>query len=213
MVQVSTLAAVCCFFLSALPVLASPLVALDAELARRTYTLSEGPIHWKGVVEEGGEEVQLIGNTFEEIEAQAKIINPAFAISNYTTNSTANVEARDAALAARWITHIGCEWPPGWTRTWDFTALHNGIEYLKGLQGWCLHTSGPRTCDRVSCSWGSAVYWCNDNQGYALVLCAFLGHYAADIVSQCADQGANGRTLGQAFDSGNWNVIVAAGDC
>jgi hypothetical protein len=37
-----------------------------------------------------------------------------------------------------------------------------GSEYLKGLSGEPSNGPGPGNCGRVSCSYGSAIYWCND---------------------------------------------------
>ncbi|KAK4450293.1 hypothetical protein QBC34DRAFT_379493 [Podospora aff. communis PSN243] len=212
MVRVSTLSALGCLFSSAsVLVSGSPLAALNAELARREYTLFNGPIEWKGVLEDGGEEVYLSGATFDEIDTKAKAINPSYTIFDHS----AAVEARDASIEARQNipVSIQCGWPPGWTPTWDFLALDAGINYLKGLQGSCRNPPGPGFCGRVSCSWGSGIYYCNDNRHEIWVPCRDLGDVAHSIVSRCADRGANGRTLGQAFHSGNWNVIVAAGDC
>jgi hypothetical protein len=106
---------------------------------------------------------------------------------------------------------IHCGWPPGYIPTPDFLALVAGIEYLRGISGNCR--APPRSCSRVSCSWGSAIYYCNDNAGEFWVPCRSLGDIAASIVTECADQFNNGRTHGQAFNVQNWNVIVAAGEC
>ena len=84
---------------------------------------------------------------------------------------------------------------------------------MKNMRGDCRGRPGPGACDRVSCSWGSAIYYCNDNRHEIWEPCRWIGDVAHSIVSKCADRGANGRTLGQAFDRRQWNVIVAAGDC
>ncbi|KAK0623902.1 hypothetical protein B0T14DRAFT_565219 [Immersiella caudata] len=206
MVQVSTLLAA--VLSSGLLVSGSPTFTGDASLAPREYTVGTGPIEWKGALEEGGEEIQLSGTTFDDIEAKAKALNPNYTIFE---KAPAAIESRD--LAARQTESINCGWPPGWRPTPDFTALHYGIEYLRGISGNCRGRPGPSACDRVSCSWKSAIFYCNDNRHEIWVPCRQLGDVAAAIVSRCGDQGHNGRTLGQAFDRGHWNVIVAESDC
>jgi hypothetical protein len=41
--------------------------------------------------------------------------------------------------------------------------LAEGINYLRGVPGNPHHGAGPGTCGRVSCSYGSAIYWCNES--------------------------------------------------
>lgn len=37
-----------------------------------------------------------------------------------------------------------------------------GINYLRSITGKPKNGPGPNNCGRVSCSWNSAIYWCND---------------------------------------------------
>lgn len=44
-----------------------------------------------------------------------------------------------------------------------YTIANEGIPYLKTVSGHKPKLEhGPDNCDRVSCSWGSAIYWCNE---------------------------------------------------
>jgi hypothetical protein len=65
MVQVSTLlaAAGCLLSSSSVFVSCSPLVATERDVA--AYTVVDGPIEWRGTLEEGQEPVYLSGNSFE----------------------------------------------------------------------------------------------------------------------------------------------------
>jgi hypothetical protein len=48
-------------------------------------------------------------------------------------------------------------------QNWNFaeaSAIDDGIKYLKGLKA-TLSIAG-HTCNRISCSWNSAIHWCND---------------------------------------------------
>jgi hypothetical protein len=44
----------------------------------------------------------------------------------------------------------------------DVGAIRNGIRYLRGLNGNPTNGAGPGNCGRVSCSYDSAIWWCND---------------------------------------------------
>lgn len=48
---------------------------------------------------------------------------------------------------------------------WIFTYLEpivEGISYLRGVPGSPSNGPGPGNCGRVSCSYESAIWWCND---------------------------------------------------
>lgn len=40
--------------------------------------------------------------------------------------------------------------------------IRKGISYLRNLRGRPHLGPGPGKCSRVSCSWNSAIMWCND---------------------------------------------------
>lgn len=65
MVQVSTLlaAAGCLLSSSGVFVSGSPLVPTERDVA--AYALADGPIQWRGTLEEGKEPVYLTGDSFE----------------------------------------------------------------------------------------------------------------------------------------------------
>lgn len=42
------------------------------------------------------------------------------------------------------------------------SAWEDGIKYLKGVPGKPVNGPGPGQCGRVSCSWRTAIIWCND---------------------------------------------------
>ncbi|KAH6855942.1 hypothetical protein B0I37DRAFT_351065 [Chaetomium sp. MPI-CAGE-AT-0009] len=75
----------------------SPLVPTERDVGPAgSYTFVEGPIEWRGTLEEGKEPVYLSGDTFEDIEAKAKALNPTYTIFD---NSSVALEARDVAIA------------------------------------------------------------------------------------------------------------------
>jgi hypothetical protein len=51
--------------------------------------------------------------------------------------------------------------PQGWERA-DLGRIEEGWNHLNGVKGKPVNGPGPGTCGRVSCSYNSAIYWCND---------------------------------------------------
>lgn len=49
----------------------------------------------------------------------------------------------------------------GWSDA-DCFHIGEGIDYLRLLDGTPGNGPGPGNCGRVSCSYNSAIYWCND---------------------------------------------------
>ncbi|KAK2865017.1 hypothetical protein FQN49_003990 [Arthroderma sp. PD_2] len=89
-------------------------------------------------------------------------------------------------------------------------AIRDGIKYLKGLRGMC--STPGLNCYRVSCSYGSGIFICNDTSHTVEVSCRDLASYAQDIVDMCAGEYV-GTAKGQEFDSAGFNVIVKKGNC
>ncbi|KAH8166499.1 hypothetical protein CIB48_g1785 [Xylaria polymorpha] len=46
----------------------------------------------------------------------------------------------------------------------DVTAVDEGISYLNHLPDSTRCSNSPSSCGRISCSYSSAIYWCNDNK-------------------------------------------------
>lgn len=45
----------------------------------------------------------------------------------------------------------------------NIKRIRQGVNYLRGLRGTRpTNAPGPGFCGRVSCSWNSAIWWCND---------------------------------------------------
>ncbi|KAJ3548812.1 hypothetical protein NM208_g817 [Fusarium decemcellulare] len=88
-------------------------------------------------------------------------------------------------------------------------AIEEGIKYLRGELGNapCGLDSGPRVCTRVSCSYDSAIWLCNDNNGPLQVACGQIGDLAQRILSGCPNP------QGQFFTNANWNVIIGKEGC
>lgn len=97
---------------------------------------------------------ELFGNLTVADPLAAAAINQSV---SGTLNETNLIEllARDASSNPTTI--ICNEFPSA-----SAQRIRDGITYLKGVPGKPSNGPGPGTCGRVSCSYDSAIYWCND---------------------------------------------------
>ncbi|KAJ4421948.1 hypothetical protein N0V82_003445 [Gnomoniopsis sp. IMI 355080] len=104
----------------------------------------------------------------------------------------------------------------------DCGQIADGIAYLKTVTGTPVNGPGPGTCNRVSCSYNSAIYWCNDSwlknpTTYVLENFTLIADGAQQVVNMCTfEQGlkeCSDVINGQQFYSGGWNVIVEGDTC
>jgi len=93
----------------------------------------------------------------KEIHAQLQLTgDPTYALSPRSSAT----ESKASSLAERWNAGTLC--CPVSGQDWgiaDVGFIDNGIAYLQGISGDC-HL-GPNQCSRISCSYGSAIFWCN----------------------------------------------------
>jgi hypothetical protein len=87
--------------------------------------------------------------------------------------------------------------------------------YLRGVKGDCSNQAGPGNCGRISCSWNSGIWWCNDNLVTYTRPCSYFADYVDILNMQCRwdlNHGSGDKLYmisGQIFDSDNFNVIIA----
>ncbi|KAM5448777.1 hypothetical protein MaudCBS49596_005284 [Microsporum audouinii] len=161
----------------------------------------EGPLTYLGPVAPDGETVSLKG-TVQEIYAQAEglagsTLNPDDHSKNHP----------DRNIQARYKTSMNC-YPQGDPAS--VKSIQEGIRYLNGLSGKC--GGAARTCTRVSCSWKSGIFLCNDTTNTISIPCKQIADYAQDILDTCVSPQVV-SVRGQVFDSGNFNVVVKKGSC
>lgn len=109
-------------------------------------------IQWNLEVHPG--KMEHLNGTVEEVITQAKQLNPDFVPAKGESQQA--TESEPAALAKR--NDIVCnKLPKG-----DIWKLRDGVSYLRGLSGGLTEGPGPGNCGRVSCSWKSAIWICND---------------------------------------------------
>ncbi|KAH8590945.1 hypothetical protein B0O99DRAFT_691003 [Bisporella sp. PMI_857] len=90
-------------------------------------------------------------------------------------------------------------------------AIYEGVRYLHKQEDQGIHCdSGPKYCNRVSCSWNSAIYVCNDNDFGISNSCHTVAEYAKSIVDECQFHCSRFNqqcVKGQFFDTAKWNVV------
>ncbi|EAW14558.1 uncharacterized protein ACLA_075980 [Aspergillus clavatus NRRL 1] len=186
-----------------------PLIALFGLLAKATESGIPGynivDIEWDVQTTAGGPTVKAKG-TVQDVYAQLKDINPEFENEFPPVNSTdSSVHVVDRYTVqshfcqGRWS---GCSW----------SRIQQGISYLNGVPGRPSNGPGPGNCGRVSCSYNSAIYWCNDNN-YQYTLNGFYDIASgANYIGQTCLINSD-TTSGQIFYTDNWNVVVRGDSC
>ncbi|KAI1763251.1 hypothetical protein GGR53DRAFT_531702 [Hypoxylon sp. FL1150] len=165
------------------------------------YTL--GNVTWMGNVTADGPEVSLTGASFHDIEAQIRQANPGFEWPADETPEWSTIN-KD-------IDHLSCNLPQFW---WAVKfRIQEGIDYLNGKTGRCYIPAGPQYCTRISCSYHSAIFWCNDNDHAVWIDCNLWSSYAQAIIDKCTVDDPSQDVKGQQFSTENWNIIVGYSEC
>ncbi|KAF6802043.1 hypothetical protein CSOJ01_11865 [Colletotrichum sojae] len=165
---------------------------------------------WEVQATSGGETLLLSG-TVEEVRAQLLEINPEYEAS-FGLNSTApNKAVMEDTLQRDDVfknAPVNCEGFEGADRD----AIARGARYLMDVSGKPANGAGPNNCGRVSCSWNSAIWWCNsDTKPVTLNSFRDISDGAYHIIGKCYKDG--GWISGQAFHKDNWNVIAKKANC
>ncbi|KAI0391577.1 hypothetical protein F5Y17DRAFT_439955 [Xylariaceae sp. FL0594] len=145
-------------------------------------------------------------------DSPSLISAPSSPITTTTTTATAGISARQTPQTTN--TDIHCE-APILTKYASVFHIQQGISYLRHIQGDCTIGPGPGNCSRVSCSYDSGIWFCNDNPGEISVPCSAFGDKAEDIIIKCYSNAHNPHddVYGQNFDKAGWNVIVQGDTC
>lgn len=111
-----------------------------------------------------------VRGTVQEAVAQMVELNPDFGhelgldnltdLVNFVAGAEANVDLGQASKRAEPedFKKVVCrKYPPA-----NSVPIWDGVRYLERLSGSPANGPGPRACGRVSCSWNSAIFWCND---------------------------------------------------
>lgn len=102
----------------------------------------------KGTVEEVLDELHGINPNYEQdfgldLSSPTYLSQPAPAVSKRDDFQDAHFQCNVTIMA-------------------DARVIADGARYLKGVKGQPRGDPGPNSCGRVSCSWKSAIWFCND---------------------------------------------------
>ncbi|EHK99809.1 hypothetical protein M7I_4304 [Glarea lozoyensis 74030] len=145
----------------------------------------------------------------QQVYAKTLAAHPDF---NVHAQITANIASAAKVTKRNKSNHfcsqdIGNPWRPA-----KVDKIVDGIHYLQNKARCGVN---PRSCARISCSWDSAIFLCNDRNDFIQPSCAYLASYASDIINFC-HQDVNGigiAVAGQEFDTENYNVLVRYSNC
>ncbi|KAK3949400.1 hypothetical protein QBC32DRAFT_372789 [Pseudoneurospora amorphoporcata] len=103
--------------------------------------------------------------------------------------------------------------------TWR-AQIKEGIQYLKETVSGHNPELGPGICDRVSCSWNSAIIWCNEDPMNSKELPGYstIAEAAEIIVDRCNkgdpnDEEHNYHIMGRLFMKDHWSVTIHLDKC
>ncbi|KAL2827236.1 hypothetical protein BDW59DRAFT_160524 [Aspergillus cavernicola] len=153
----------------------------------------------------GGAPITRKGTTVEEVHAKLLEMNP-----NYDDNDWRDTDTppeQPEPLVKRVKHDIVCKTPKGNAHK---DSIWQGIEYLRGV-GEKPHLPA-KTCERVSCSYNSAIIWCNDASTFR-VLPSWdnIADGASVIIKECATGYKD--VMGILDHNDHWRVFVEKADC
>lgn len=128
-------------------------------------------LSWE-VIPAPGQPALVLNGTVEQVHSQLLEINPKYQIEVFEkregllaapTAATAATAATDpteptAIAHSAQIWHMTCG---GYTSA-NTKRIKDGIKYLNSIAGQPKNGPGPNNCGRVSCSYNSSIWWCND---------------------------------------------------
>ncbi|KAK1660161.1 hypothetical protein BDP55DRAFT_732700 [Colletotrichum godetiae] len=161
---------------------------------------------WEVQAAPGGEKLILAG-TVEQVLSELQAINP-----NYAQDFGLDFELPSPAVHKR-SDFDGAAFACNVTKAMaDQRVIVKGAKYLRGVKGKPHHPPGPNTCARVSCSWKSAIWWCNHAQTPRdLDSFGLIADGADHIIQGCQTNGE--WTNGQTWHKDDWSVIVGRANC
>ncbi|KAI0023990.1 hypothetical protein F4780DRAFT_687494 [Xylariomycetidae sp. FL0641] len=194
---------------TALWAMTTQVLALPNELAARGFT--EAAMQWTGsITGPDGPNVTFAG-TVEQIAAQIQAANPDYDLTFPDDADAVNASSKEIFMPAD-NNEIKCGIGGGGPARSD--KIRNGMGYLRRFQGVCAVSPGPYVCVRVSCSWNSAIWWCNDKTDSLMGSCNIVADLSQYVVDACT-YGPNPEILltwGQVFSSDHTNNVYCAKD-
>lgn len=116
-------------------------------------------LEWEVEVSPGGP-VQKFNGTIERVHEELVKLNPNWD-ADYALEAPAHGEKRDILVERANFKDSAYFCGGRWPET-DSIWIGYGIDYLRRVSGKPSNGPGPGNCGRVSCSFKSAIWWCND---------------------------------------------------
>ncbi|RDI80366.1 hypothetical protein Vi05172_g9643 [Venturia inaequalis] len=176
-------------------------------------------MQWNITIFPGGPSTIMTG-TIQDITAQLTKLNPNwktdFNFDKASNTSNASNVVQAAAGAGSWYPDVRCARLGA-----DQGAIEKGVKYLRGISGRPHLGPGPGECVRVSCSWRSAIEWCNvdSHKDQTLDAYAAIADGAQLLLNRCSRRlewwflGIHTSVDGTAYHSDGWNVNVYSVRC
>lgn len=186
----------------------------------------------------------ILNGTIEQVHDQLVELNPNWD-SEYLTEVVDDFEKpQDGKEVEKRTDFFGAKTicgRNGW-RAAKGATIREGIGYLRGVNGKPSMGPGPGNCGRVSCSYDSGIFWCNDvslahsfpysqaalwkltcrfkslQSGSTKTLSSYgsIADGAQHVLNECGNRPAGSSlvlVVGQVFHKTDWNVIVRETGC
>ncbi|KAK3988720.1 hypothetical protein QBC44DRAFT_370765 [Cladorrhinum sp. PSN332] len=149
---------------------------------------TRGPVRWMGKATPDGPTIIVSGKSLPDIKEIIEDQNPT---ANFTIDPEPDAShgrfthtaSSTGALADD--DDIVCQDPSVDARKYKTRgkAIREGIRYLESKSTMCR--LAPRECQRVSCSWNSGIYWCNEGDEEHARPCRDLAEFARKVYDKC----------------------------
>ncbi|KKY32191.1 hypothetical protein UCDDA912_g07867 [Diaporthe ampelina] len=159
----------------------------------------------------------VINGTVQDVYEQVKGINPSYIerLNKYLDSKASMTPPNTFRSFDSMADRPGnCGYCNVCTKRWAPAAYMitlDGINYLRNITGRPASSPGPGSCGRVSCEWGTSIWWCNDSdERKELDSWGQIADAAEDITRQCFwyARDKSLMTGGQIFQPDGWNVVV-----
>ncbi|KAJ4413358.1 hypothetical protein N0V85_003589 [Neurospora sp. IMI 360204] len=191
-----------------LPAVAIPTVANRDASPIPGYGIEE--LTWEVETTPGGPTVNITG-TIENVYEELEKINPTF-VSDFGLHDPDHNLSLAAPVEPRgyYYKSWDCDAVTWWA---GLSNIQAGLVYLNGVPGKPSNGPGPGNCGRVSCSYSSAIYWCNDNTFTKTIdSFGYISGAAQSIINKCGPS-MDYYVHGQVFMTDNWNVMIRGAYC
>ncbi|KAI9371572.1 hypothetical protein BJX61DRAFT_543515 [Aspergillus egyptiacus] len=91
--------------------------------------------------------------------------------------------------------------------------VQDGIEYLRKVPGHPHLPAGPKRCERVSCSYNTGIFWCNDNDTPRTLPSFNNIADGAQVIFTWCGKGKHDLFSGELSHDDKWRAVVERSRC